>query len=804
MGPHKHSSFAPRLTLGLFLSFAAVGACSAQVFLDLPPIYATAANAYAVAIADLNGDGRLDLVTANSGATISVLLGNGDSTFGAHQDYPIANSSQALVIADFNGDGNPDVATANSFGTTISVLLGNGDGTFQNHVDYEEGRGPTSIVAADFNGDGKNDLAVNNRSVNILLGRGDGTFQPARSVSISGDTAGLAAGDLNHDGKADLVTSNLFDAVVVLGNGDGTFQPEQDFETGLGPVVVTLGDLNGDHNLDVITGNTQCCGESISVLLGNGDGTLQAHREYFVTSPTFVTTGDLNHDGKLDVVAVTTYYSDTVSVFFGNGDGTLQNRTDYAASAFPYGIAIGDFNGDGKEDMAVASEDGVAILSQQGRNGFAVRADYATPDFPNGIAVADFNGDGRPDLVTANYFYTASVLFQDANGAFRQRMDFDASFDSTTVVTADFNGDGNPDFAAGDGSNGVAIFLGNGDGTFQSKVDYPDGGSFLSPLVADFNNDGKLDLAAAGVVLLGNGDGSFSLPIDFTADSASFIAAGDFNHDGNLDIVAPTPGHGFSLLNILLGNGDGTFQPAAPVTIRRGAATVFAGDFNHDGNLDAAIGHGALGFAGISLLLGNGDGTFQSPALFTDIGDGELVNTADINGDRNLDLIVAAPFSVDGDRVTIMFGNGDGTFQPGVNTEAASAPSTTAVADFNHDGAPDLAVSNGSSTDTVSIFLNLGGSHVRATSQPNPSKAGQTVTFVIQVTPTFPGRPSPTGTITLNDGGQTLAVIRLQPARTYFRTSKLSLGTHTITLEYSGDSNYNPNTAPPITQVVNP
>lgn len=804
MGPRTDPFCDPLLTLGvLVVLFAAVGACSAQVFLDLPPIYATPGNAYAVVTADINGDSKLDLVTANDGATISVFLGNGDSTFGAHQDYPLASTSQALVIADFDGDGHPDVVTANSDGAVLSILLGKGDGTFQDHVDFQQGRPAKSLVAADFNGDGKIDLAFNNSAISILLGNGDGTFHPARSVSISGQTVGLAAGDLNRDSKADLVTANLFEVVVVLGNGDGTFQPERDFETGLGPVAVTLGDLNQDHILDVISGNTQCCGESVSVLLGNGDGTLQAHQEYFLPSPTFLTTGDMNHDGKLDVVAVTTYYSDTVSVFFGNGDGTLQNRTDYAASTYPYGIAVGDFNGDEKGDMAVSSGDGVAVLPQQGRNSFAVRADYATPDFPNGMAVADFNRDGRPDLVTANYFYTASVLLQDANGAFRKRTDFDTSFGSTTVVTADFNGDGNPDFAVADGSN-VGIFLGKGDGTFQSKVDYPDGGSFLSPLVADFNNDGKLDLATLGAVLLGNGDGSFGPPIHLSSNSASSIAAGDFDHDGKLDLVGPTSGHGYSLFNIMLGNGDGTFQSAIQVTIRRGAANAFAGDFNHDGNLDVAIGHGALGFAGISILLGNDDGTFQAPGLFNDIGDGALVNTADINGDGNLDLIVAAPFSVDGERVTIMFGNGDGTFQPGVNTEAASAPFTTAVADFNHDGAPDVAVSNGSPTDTVSIFLNLGGSRVRATSRPNPSKVGQMVTFAVEVTPTFAGRPAPTGTITLKDGGQVLAVVRLQPARTFFRTSNLSVGTHTIAIQYSGDGNYNPNTAPPISQVVNP
>jgi hypothetical protein len=429
-----------------------------------------------------------------------------------------------------------------------------------------------------------------------------------------------------------------------------------------------------------------------------------------------------------------------------------------------------------------------------------VRTDYTTADFPDALASADFNRDGRADLITANYSANSiSVYLQNSDGSLT-RTDYPWPTSGTTLVTGDFNGDGNPDYAAANGSL-IGVVLGNGDGTFQPRADYPDIGGFLSPLTGDFNNDGKVDLAALGVVLLGNGDGSFAVPITYNDHLGGSVAAGDLNHDGKLDLVVPHYAYYVpSTVNVLLGNGDGTFQAALQTKIGREGGGAFLGDFNNDGNLDVMIGHGGLTVWGASLLLGNGDGTLQAPTVFDFPAGEEVAAVSDINQDGNLDLLITNPGS---SMLTIRLGNGDGTFQPPVNFPAPFNAYEVVVADFNHDGAPDIATSAGSD-DVLSIFLNQAGTTVRAGSRPNPSKAGQTVTFQMQVTPTFSELSTPTGTMTLKDGTQTLATVSLQSGRAIWKTSKLSAGSHTITAQYSGDTNYNPNTAAPVAQVVNP
>jgi len=253
-----------------------------------------------------------------------------------------------------------------------------------------------------------------------------------------------------------------------------------------------------------------------------------------------------------------------------------------------------------------------------------------------------------------------------------------------------------------------------------------------------------------------------------------------------------------SKFNVIIGNGDGTFQPPQTTRISDNAYRVFIGDFDHDGNLDAIAAHTSTFLYGYTTLMGNGDGTFQDPVFFS-LPSGETpANVGDLNGDGNLDLI-----TVSEGVIGVRYGNGDGTFQAPVENEAAGFVNTLLlVNDFNQDGSPDLAVCN--SEDTVSIFLNLRGTRVVVTSKPNPSKVGDVVTFHVTAQPSITGQPTPSGMVTLKDGSNLLASTTLQAGRAQYRTSKLSVGTHVITVEYSGDGNYNANTGPPLAQIVNP
>ena len=306
-----------------------------------------------VAIADFNGDGKLDVVVTNVvPGTISIQLGNGDGTFGSPTNYATGADPWAVAVADMNHDGKLDLAVTATGQNEISVLLGNGDGTFQPHVDYAVGTlgdDQFSLAFGDFNADGNLDLAVCNLfdgTVSILLGNGDGTFQ-SQTTFPSVDCTSMAVGDFNRDGRLDLAVVSGFGVQIWLGNGDGTFSVGQ-FISSRAQAAVTA-DVNADGILDLATVGDQV----LSIALGNGDGTFQAPVGYATAnSPVSLALEDLNGGGKLDAAVMA---SSMISILLGNGDGTFQNHVDEPADPASFSIVGGDLNGDGFADVATNS-----------------------------------------------------------------------------------------------------------------------------------------------------------------------------------------------------------------------------------------------------------------------------------------------------------------------------------------------------------------------------------------------------------------------------------------------------------------
>ncbi len=313
-----------------------------------------------VAIADVNGDGKRDVVTVNTGAdTISVLLGTGSGSFGLRTDFPTGSLPHGLVIADFNGDAKLDIVVANTGADTVSVFLGNGIGSFAAKVDFATGVAPFFVAAADLNKDGKLDLVVvnvNADTVSVLLGNGNGSFGAKTDFTTGAGARSVAIGDLNGDGSKDLVVANVSASTVsvLLGTGTGSFGPKTDFTTGAGARDVALADLNGDGRLDVIVANANA--NSVSILLGLGDGTLGPKTDFAAgAGPRSVAIADLNQDGKLDL-AVANFSANTVSVLLGTGNGSaFLPKIDFSTGAGPFSVAIGDLDGNGKPDLAVAN-----------------------------------------------------------------------------------------------------------------------------------------------------------------------------------------------------------------------------------------------------------------------------------------------------------------------------------------------------------------------------------------------------------------------------------------------------------------
>ena len=345
-------------------------------------------------------------------------------------DLPVGQQPEAVATADFNGDGERDLAVTNlneeDF-LMVSILLGNGDGTFGDPVNYDlpqaEFQTPTAIIAADLDGDGDPDIATtatgNSDSLVVLLNNGDGTFRDPVSYNpvLSQDyPLALTAADFNEDGNVDLAVAFLLrnsaagNISVFPGNGDGTFGDPVPFDTGTDePTSLTSADLNGDGRSDLAATSQGDDGDGpsdVSVLLGRGDGTFHSAMIYDVgTSPQFVIASDLDGDGMTDLVTAD-YAANAVSVLLGRGDGTFGPAASYGAGAesAPYGVASGDFDGDGKADLVTANSgtDGISVLPGEGDGNFGGPEHYAADEGTAFVGVSDFNGDEKPDVVAAN------------------------------------------------------------------------------------------------------------------------------------------------------------------------------------------------------------------------------------------------------------------------------------------------------------------------------------------------------------------------------------------------------------------
>jgi hypothetical protein len=664
--------------------------------------FATGSGPESVALGDVNGDGRLDLAVTNKASdTVSVLLGNANGTFLAAQSFATGDGPVSVSVGDVNRDGRLDLTVANLNDNSVSVLLGNGNGTFQTAQNFATGTQPRFVSVGDVNGDGRLDLAVANASsntVSVLLGNGNGTFRAAQNFATEVGPSSVAVGDVNGDGRPDLaIPNNVSNTMSVLqnaANGDFTGQTRS-VDTVAPSVVSIIADptqsgTNVDNPRFVVTFSEDVTGvDATDFVAVPGAGVLVAPGPVAVTGSGRTYTVTVN--GVSGVGSLGLNLADDNSIrdlagnrLVGNGNGMFQAAQTFATGTNPFSVSVGDVNGDGHLDLALANFNSatVSLLLGNGNGTFQAAANFATGTSPQSVAIGDLNGDGRLDLAVANASSsTVSVLLGNGNGTFQAAQNFATGSTPQFVSIGDVNGDGHLDLAiANQNSNAVSVLLGNGNGTFQAATNFATGNAPQSVVIGDINGDGRLDLAVANrnsasvSALIGNGNGTFQAAQNFATGALPiFLAFGDVNGDGRLDLAVTN--YGGNTASVLLGNGNGAFQAAQNFATGASPASLVVDDVNGDGHLDLAVANYNGGT--VSVLLGNGNGSFQA-AQSVGTGGAAPVSVAsgDMSGDGRLDLVIANRNS---NTVSVLLNAANGNFTGQTRPVDTIAPTITSV-----------------------------------------------------------------------------------------------------------------------------
>ena len=683
---------------------------------NLPSKYQAGQYAFNITPADLNGDGNVDVILP-SGNIISVLYGDGDGGFTPPTTFlPGIQSVSTVAVGDINMDGKTDIVAASS-GVTfnnnkIVVLLNNGEGGFLAPIFNDL---PNNVIefydlkVGDFNGDNNPDVVgLTRTNLNFLLGNGQGNFSLNTTIQWNGNRNGLVVGNFNNDSYADVAfTGGSFGTPwefgITLGTSGNSFIINNRYNLTGQPSGIESGDFNTDGQTDIVISADYTYSNStpqthfLEPWIGAGNGSFSAGtKSQFPIITSGVSKGDFNSDGKVDLAV---NLNSVIGIVYGSGTGIFQDPT-YFLSPGSNKILSTDLNHDNKSDLLMLrsntiSEVSVALNSV---SGFSIPR--LTSYSGNEMTATDLNNDNFLDVVTAyrsEFVYTSNIVYSINNGQNElQEIGYqETPVALTAIASGDFNGDGNKDVISTHSNNSrkIATYFGNGTGNLTpSSQQFTWNRGIQNGVTGDFNRDGKddvfiIDELSNGYILTSLGNGNFSVVESFSIGSIRFNVTpvtGDFNQDGKIDLALVVN----NSLTLWLGNEGGTFTQSTeqPLTSFESLAK---GDFNGDGNLDVA----SLGNSATTVLtkfFGNGSGNFTSNFSQTVNGQSSSVTSGDFNADGYDDLaFINSGFL---GNLVIVPSNEQAT--TGLNPLYYSVGGLSSVIiaeDFNNDGRTDIS-----------------------------------------------------------------------------------------------------------------
>ena len=619
--------------------------------------YAAGQRLYWLAAADVDADGDVDVVTADSEELLVFRNACSGSLVGP-TSYPAAERTRFVELADLDADGFPEIVSSSLVLDTLSVRRNRGDGTFEDPVDHAVGDYPSALVVGDFDGDGNQDVITADRdsaTLSLLRGSGGGHLGAATQLGAGGTRpVFLASADLDGDGDLDLAVARSVSVSVLLNDGGGSFED---------PVVwgesgnrIALADFDADGDVD-LAAVRRASPTGVVVRINDGSAGFGVTRGFQMDrSPRSLAALDLDRDRYADVAVVTTSPG-VASVLWSGEKGSLTavrsatiplSGCADARGCRPHSGALADIDGDGDLDIigcnthpgsfSIALNDGRGEMTFSGSRAFG-------GEHPQSVAVGDLDDDGDTDAVTVdNLDHRLYVHENDGEGGLVRQGLVPVGQGPINVRLGDLDGDGDLDaVSANEGANTVSVLFNDGSARFSPgpRRDYPVRSRPKSVALGDLDGDGTLDVAVANSGeaqvswLRNDGTGVLSRVDLALGGIPNHVIAADVDGDGDLDLV--TADTNARTCTVFLGSGKGRFGAPVAFTAGHSPYSVSAVDYNLDGDLDLITGSETS--SDVAIMLGSGDGTFGSPERVAGGTGLRFALPGDLDGDGDFDIV---------------------------------------------------------------------------------------------------------------------------------------------------------------------